>query len=152
MAASNPDDDVAQAFVTKWLADVGAGHLAVLVPAGPIQGKLPSPVPVPYCHLEVKKHQDPEYATGGFYIDWREVTLCYYALYADAVIGINAIAAVFEGAAPGLAKTLTVPNAQHMVTYAIDSGHVERDPDMKDGQDVTKGIVTYVVMCGRQVP
>jgi hypothetical protein len=142
-------DDVMSAFRTKWAGD---GALNTSIAGGPKGGDIPSPMTMPYCHIVVAQDRDPEISTGGVSVCWEKVTLTVYGLYAAANTIVGQIAAVFEGAYPGGARTLTVPNSTHMCTLPVDPGRLEKCDERKDGEEIWKGIVEYVVMLQRSSP
>lgn len=142
-------DDVLTAFRTAWAADAA---LQASFAGGPRGGDIPSPLAVPYCHAKAEQHQDPEYSTGGYGIHWVRITLTVYGLYAAANTILGQIAAEFEHACPGTAKTLSVPNSTHMGTFPLTPGVLVKDEARKDGDEIWKGVVEYVVMLQRATP
>lgn len=145
-------DDVMQAFVAKWTADTA---LNASFAGGPRAGDIPSPLVVPYAHIETRVEKEPTLGSGGTGCHYIRTVLQVWGKKADANTIIGQIAATFENASntggTG-SKTLTVPNSTHLWTQPINPGSLEKAETRKDGEEIWKGIVEYVVWVQRLTP
>lgn len=166
VTATSPDDDVAQAVVTKWNLDPNL--MPQLVPGGleqdrvtPTQPNAEAPQTVvvpappramPWATFKVDKFQDPDLSTGGRAIDHRLVTIEIRGLKPDAAKALSAARGLF------IQKVLLMPAAQFpnvvggmaMAVLEVGADDLHKDETVRAGEDIWVGALAMHVMTDRR--
>ncbi len=154
--ATLPDDDVAQAVTTKWLANA---TIVAAVPGGLHTGtRAQAGLLRPYALLDVR--QGPTSPSeglmaprrsGGPWIDFRHVTIRIWGTLAQVRTALAAVRTAFDATT---APVLSVPN----VTATMDvrplqpQDELAEDEKAKEGEDQWIGTAEWEILCQRVWP